>query len=249
MNQNNRTTKPHPRPHPCPRHDDSPALVFDPLAWLKLQMLLHLGETEIAGFGISSELDLLGIDRFETVRQKASACYVEMDDAAVADHFDRCVDAGLFPQCFARIWIHTHPGTSAMPSMTDEQTFERVFGDCDWAVMCILARGGASYARLRFSAGPGGELLIPVRVDWSAWPQVLMQHGPALPEVIAGWEREYHENVQVEQNGWSRMDDGKLEQGLMELHERQYREQQFMDFYEWMEAEGIEIPEEVTEQP
>jgi hypothetical protein len=65
--------------------DQTPALVFHPLAWLKLQMLLHAGQTEIAGFGISSESDLLYVERFETVLQKASAAYVEMDDSAVAD--------------------------------------------------------------------------------------------------------------------------------------------------------------------
>jgi hypothetical protein len=33
--------------------------------------------------------------------------------------------------------------------------------------MFILARGGQTYARLRFNAGPGGELLLPVDVDYS----------------------------------------------------------------------------------
>ena len=50
--------------------------------------------------------------------------------------------------------------------MTDEETFARVFGRSDWAVMFILARGGQSYARLRFNVGPGGSLMLPVEVDY-----------------------------------------------------------------------------------
>ena len=37
----------------------------------------------------------------------------------------------------------------------------------EWAVMFILAREGQTYARLRFNVGPGGELTIPVTVDYS----------------------------------------------------------------------------------
>ena len=104
------------------------------------------------------------------------------DDTAVADFFDECVDTELTPERFARIWIHTHPGDSARPSGTDERTFARVFGGCDWAVMAILARGGESYARLRFNAGPGGELEISVEVDFGC------QFSAGDP---GGWQAEY----------------------------------------------------------
>jgi len=53
-----------------------------------------------------------------------------------------------------------------MPSGTDEETFARCFGKCDWSVMFILAKGGETYARLSFSVGPGGALVIPVEVDF-----------------------------------------------------------------------------------
>ena len=59
-------------------------------------------------------------------------------------------------------------GDIPAPSATDEETFARVFGGCDWAVMFILAQGGRSYARLRFGVGPGGALEIPVEVDFTA---------------------------------------------------------------------------------
>jgi hypothetical protein len=73
---------------------------------------------------------------------------------------------GRIPEQFARIWIHTHPGDSARPSRTDEETFARVFGRCDWAVMAILARGGATSARLRFNHGPQADVAIRTSVDY-----------------------------------------------------------------------------------
>ena len=103
-------------------------------------------------------------------------------DEAVADFFDEQVDRGLRPAQFGRIWIHTHPGKCPQPSSTDEETFARVFGSADWSVMFILACGGATYARLQFSAGPTGFLQIPVRVDYSQ---------PFEASDQAAWELEY----------------------------------------------------------
>jgi hypothetical protein len=85
----------------------------------------------------------------------------------VAEFFDEQVDAGRRPEQFGRIWIHTHPGSSAEPSSLDEETFARVFGACEWAVMCIVARGGETYCRLRFATGPGGSFEIPVEIDFA----------------------------------------------------------------------------------
>ena len=100
------------------------------------------------------------------VPQQTTPTFVAFDDEGVADHFDGQVDGGRSPEEFARIWLHTHPGDSPQPSPTDEHTFARVFGSCDWSVMGILARDGATYARLRFSAGPGGSMRVPVEVDF-----------------------------------------------------------------------------------
>ena len=79
---------------------------------------------------------------------------VSFDDEAVADYFEDQVEAARVPQQFGRIWLHTHPGNSPEPSMTDENTFTRVFGSCDWAIMFIVAQDGRTFARLRFNAGP-----------------------------------------------------------------------------------------------
>lgn len=97
-----------------------PQLVFSPLAWLKLQHFCHAGDTEIGGFGITSKNDPLYVIDFVTVRQATTALTVAFADDAVADYIDRCVDAGLAPQNFLRVWCHTHPCSSANPSGIDE---------------------------------------------------------------------------------------------------------------------------------
>jgi len=132
---------------------------------------------------------LLSVQDFVTVRQRASAVSVAFDDDAVADYFEHQVDAGRKPKQFARIWLHTHPGDSPQPSGTDEETFERVFGGCDWAVMFILARAGQTYARLQFNTGPRGRVILPVVVDYET--AFAGSHHDA-------WRAEYERNVQPE---------------------------------------------------
>ena len=166
-----------------------PTLRFTPTAWAKLQFFCRFGETEIGGFGVADSDDLLLVREFATVKQKAFAIGVCFDDGAVADLFEDLVDSGRKPEEFARIWCHTHPGNSATPSPTDEETFSRVFGGCDWAVMFILAREGQTYCRLRFNVGPSGELEIPVEVDYTR---------RFLASDHEAWEREYQANVQSE---------------------------------------------------
>jgi hypothetical protein len=82
--------------------------------------------------------------------------------------------------------MHTHPGDSPQTSLTDEETFARVFGRTDWAVMFILARGGQFYARLRYNVGPGVEVELPVEVDYSR---------PFAETEWELWQEEYPANV------------------------------------------------------
>ncbi len=141
-------------------------LRFSPTAWAKLLFVRDGGPTEVGGFGITSAGDLLYVEDIRLVRQVCTSISVAFDDTAVAEYFDEQIDAGRKPTQFDRIWIHTHPGSSAQPSHVDEETFARVFGDCDWAVMFILARDGETYCRMRFQAGPGGQWRIPVNIDF-----------------------------------------------------------------------------------
>ncbi len=161
-------------------------LRFTPWAWAKLVFLRDLGPTEVGGFGISAEYDLLLIEDICLVRQRCTSVTVQFDDAAVADFFDEQVDRGLLPERFARVWIHTHPGDSASPSWVDEETFVRSFGRSDWALMFILAQGGQTTARLRFHVGPGGDCELPVDVDFSC--------DFAAPD-RADWKAEYQRSV------------------------------------------------------
>jgi proteasome lid subunit RPN8/RPN11 len=172
-----------------------PRLIFAPLAWLKLQFFCHLGDTEIGGFGIAAKDDLLYVEEFITVRQHTSSVTAAMDDEAVADFTDRCVDAGIAPQRFLRVWCHTHPGSSPLPSGTDEDTFARVFGACDWAVMFILSRTANTFCRLSFNVGPGSAVEIPVAVDWSAWPAILTDPQFSMASLVAGWHQEFTANI------------------------------------------------------
>lgn len=180
---------------PRPKADDPLRLTFAPLAWLKLLFFCHAGPTEVGGFAVAARDNLLSIEDFVTVPQHCTAVGVRFDDDGIARFFDDCVNAGLTPDRFARVWCHTHPYGSATPSFTDEGTFARCFGRCDWAVMFILTRGGTTYARLRFNAGPGGQMLLPVEVDWAAWPTWLATHGDTLGTLVGRWPAEYDANV------------------------------------------------------
>tara|TARA_R100001480_G_scaffold153294_1_gene156241 strand:+ start:76 stop:858 length:783 start_codon:yes stop_codon:yes gene_type:complete len=144
-----------------------PQFRFSPTAWAKLLYLRDYGETEVGGFGITPQDDLLLVQDLQIVEQTCSLAHVAFVDDAVANFFDDQVDAGLHPEQFGRIWIHTHPGDCPLPSPTDEKTFDRVFGRSDWAVMFILARTGQTYARLKFNVGPTAEYEIPVKRDYS----------------------------------------------------------------------------------
>jgi hypothetical protein len=171
-----------------------PRLRFSPRAWLKFQFLGHAGPTEVAAFGLSSEADPLLMEDLIVVKQRATAASVAFDDEAVADLFDQMADKGVPPGRFARVWLHTHPGSSVTPSPVDEATFDRVFGACDWAVMGILGRTGRTYARLRFSVGPGAAMVIPTAVEWADWPAYAQS--PQLQEDLGSWQAEYDRLVE-----------------------------------------------------
>src|SRR5262245_30418285 len=148
------------------RRRRSPTLRFSPYAWAKLLFLRDRRPNEVGGFGLTTSQDLLFVHDIRLVRQQVSSVSVRFDDMAVADFFDEQVDNGLAPEEFGRIWLHTHPGNSAFPSLTDEETFGRCFGHSDWAVMAILAAEGDTYARIQFNVGPRAGVEIPMEIDY-----------------------------------------------------------------------------------
>ena len=149
------------------QRNQRPALRFSPTAWAKLLFMRDVTDNEVGGFGITEADDLLFVTDFVLVKQKVTCVTISFEDESVADLFEDQVEAGRQPEQFGRIWLHSHPGDSPEPSCTDESTFARVFGSCDWAIMFIIAQDSKTFARLRFNAGPGGEVKIPVYVDYS----------------------------------------------------------------------------------
>ena len=166
-----------------------PPLRLTPYAWGKLLFLRDRGPTEVGGFGVSGREDLLLVEDICLVRQQCSPVTVMFDDDAVADYFDAQVDLGRTPAEFGRIWVHTHPGSSPVPSGTDEATFERCFGDADWALMLILACGGRTYARLRLGIDPVAQIQVPVELDFG-------EPFPAADH--EAWSREFEQQVRFD---------------------------------------------------
>lgn len=201
------------------------------------------------------------------VPQTGTAVEVKFDDTAIADFFDEQVELGRWPEEFGRIWIHTHPASSAQPSSTDEETFERVFGSTDWAVMFILARGGQTYARLRYHTGPGCEVTLEVEVDYSqafgatdhqAWQDEydrcveeivpMVKKGPAFGS--ASWDRR-------RLDPWPSEDETSLEwpnDSTMDDHYDCYCDQYYNAWLNYAQPEDFpqevfwEVPQEVSDE-
>lgn len=133
------------------------SLRFTPYAWAKLHFMRDAVSTEISGMGIAGTDDPLLITDIAIIRQQCSVAHTEFDPEDYADFvMDMCDPDGEYklpPAHVMRVWIHTHPGNMNVPSPTDEGTFKESFGEADWAVMAILARGGGTYARLRTTVG------------------------------------------------------------------------------------------------
>lgn len=214
-------SKPNKKPHRRSFNEcrqGAPVLTFSATAWIKLQFLCHLGDTEVGAFGIASHDDVLYVEDVETVKQHCSCVSVVFDDEAVADFFDAQVEAGRAPEQFARIWLHTHPSDTPTPSEVDEDTFTRVFGRCNWAVMFILARGGQTFCRLRVGSvkdrGVAIASTIPVEVDYSTLAEIDFK----IP--IKDWIEEHERNVQPEPDPWQEpLEFGNKTEGPEQRHD------------------------------
>jgi len=179
-------------------------LKFSPYAWAKLNYLRDLGTTEVGGFAISSMEDPLSITDICLVKQTCSSASIKFDDEDVANFFEDCVDEGLHPQEFGRIWVHTHPGSLITPSSTDEETFQKTWGNCNWAVMFILAQSGACSAHLQYLQ-PKHRVKIDVEIDYTkefsgsnraAWQDEYKKY--VTQEVFTVFPKEYFKKNSVE---------------------------------------------------
>src|SRR5688572_25265380 len=102
-------------------------LRFTPYAWAKLLYIRDLGDTEVSFFGLSHKDDLGLVIDVLMVPQECTYAYTEFKEEAITKFFEEMVDLGWHPEEFGRIWCHTHPGNSAKPSQTDEDTLVREF--------------------------------------------------------------------------------------------------------------------------
>lgn len=171
------------------RQSRRPTIRFSPYAWAKLLYLRDLGPTEVGGFGIAQSDDLLSVHDFALLKQQCTETFVAFDDVAVADFFEDQVVLGRRPEQVGRIWIHTHPGDSPQPSHVDVETFQRVFGGCDWAVMFIIARSGHTYAELHWRHGGPASIRLDVEVDFSR---------PFSGSAELDWKKEYQAAVHAQ---------------------------------------------------
>lgn len=178
-------------------------LTFHPLAWMKLVAFRDSCNTEIAGWGISSDSDPLYIEDFITIKQECTSATFEFDGEAIAAYMEKYTAPpyNWQPHKFMRILIHTHPGNSATPSGTDWSNFNEQFSNPDWAIMFILARGGETTAFMQCNVGPGGKLKmqrnLDVEIDYGCWYTWLEANASKMEEIFKGWKEERDANVQT----------------------------------------------------
>jgi len=171
-----------------------PQLSFSVYAWMKLQWFCHAADTEVGAFGITDPENPLHVVDMIFPPQKCTTVSVDYDDQGLIDFAMDCAEANIAPANSMRVWIHTHPGNSPTPSSTDEETLATVYKDSSWAVMFILARGGATYCRLR--ANPADKVslsseikvVLPTIFDYMKYTEVPLSH-------VATWEKELKDNV------------------------------------------------------
>jgi hypothetical protein len=147
----------------------TPTLRFNAYAWAKLHYLRDLGESEVFAFGISDPNDPLLITDLWIPKQEVSIATAELDEDDLASKVESMGQERPISS-FLRVWLHTHPGNDATPSGTDTRTQQEIFGNCEWSLMGILARGGAFHCELAWY-GPDKKsqlrVKIPHSVDWS----------------------------------------------------------------------------------
>lgn len=230
-----------------------PSLKMSPVAYLHWQYLCHAGPTEVAAFGIAAADDPLKIERLWVPKQECTPAFCETDEGEFNELLEWAFDNSVAPNRVGRVWFHTHPGSSATPSGTDENTFLKEFGKCDFAVMAILARGGQTSCRLRLMAAGGVSLEIPIEVCWNEMSKEL---GELVKEASTEWESEYAARVREDRSYYNPAPSGTVshlrasdllfspfatETGPTEREIKNAED----DFREWLDARYDMTPEEL----
>ena len=96
--------------------------------------------------------------------------------------------------------------------------------------MFITAHEGKTYARISFNVGPGGQVLIPVKVDYEK---------PFLGADQQAWIEEYKANIHPEE--WRGIHDQPMTQKERAELENGWTEEEIEEFDE--RARGFEDPD------
>lgn len=172
------------------RRKDVPELRFTPYAWAKLCFLRDIGLTEVGGYLVAAADDPMLIEDFQMPKQTCNSAFTKFDPMGIAKLTEQLFDEHIHPSRYCNRWAHTHPANSATPSGVDEDCFIDTFGEMEWAIMFILARGGEIYCRMRYNKGPGFAVYPTTRVDWSV---------PFPGTDYEGWKAEYGALVNKEE--------------------------------------------------
>ena len=104
------------------RRQRRPRLRFSPTAWAKLLFVRDCGPTEVGGFGITSEDDLLYVEDIrlvsKPVRQSLSSSTTRPSPNSSTSRM-----MPRKPEQFGRIWIHTHPGPRLSRALSTKRPF------------------------------------------------------------------------------------------------------------------------------
>lgn len=194
---------------------------FTPYAWAKLLYMRDRGGTEVAGYGVTGTEDPLLVTDFVLVKQECTIVTFDLDAADSAEYMEKMMDKGLMPWQYANILIHTHPGDSPSPSGVDEKNFISAFSHPNWAIMFIIAEGGACYCRLKVNVGPGSVVELKTIIEWNT---------KFDGTNIQAWEEEYQTKVVEQHVASMRMTGKEGKKGNIANHFQRHDDDLYTDF-------------------
>jgi len=173
----------------APRHvqkekRELPSLLLSGQAYLKMKYCAHNFPTEVGGFCEAFENQPFQIATAKILPQESTAASIDFtDDGIVAYMEDGAEKFKGDLNRFFRVWWHTHPGMSAVPSSTDMATFYSLTRTLPWVIMLIVGTEQGISARYG-TIVDGIFLHVPMTVDvkWDL-------------HIYEDWDKEYAENV------------------------------------------------------
>lgn len=172
-----------------PRIEASESLRISGYAWEKLNWFRANADTEVTGFMVARSpdrpLDIVDVHLFKAdvglahvhmYRGDEGGAHPGREDYGVAWMAERMAEGVIDQVQHMCIWWHTHPGNSAHPSATDEDTFDEHCRNGGLHGMFILAGGEECTFRMRYAdhsrAGLVLDWTVGVVVDRAVpWPE------------------------------------------------------------------------------